>query len=83
MNKIMFNMTKKSNTHRRSGNTGSIRAAPDSFKAVLWYVFLKLTIKFFGGHGCFTAESRYCKVIQEWHPTKLLDDSPMLSVDNQ
>ena len=67
MNKIMFNMTKKSNTH----SVGSTLAGACFFQSCMGVRFFKLAIKFFSGHCCFTAESRYCKVIQEWNPTKL------------
>ena len=86
MTKIMFIMTNKSNTHRPSGNTDGHRFDPSRRLLLLelcWGAFFKLAIKFFSGHDCFTAESIYCKVIQERHPTKLLDDSPMLSAGNQ
>ena len=43
----MFDMTKKNNTHRRSGNTDDRRFAPTYFRAVLGCVFFKLAIKFF------------------------------------
>ena len=82
----MFNINKKNNTHHLSGNTDDRRFDPSQRLLLLelsWGAFFLLAIKFFSGHGCFKAESRYCKVIQEWHPTKLFEDSPMLSVGNQ
>ena len=83
----MFNINKKNKTHHQSGITDDRRFDPSQRLLLLelcWGAFFfKLTIKFFSGHGCFTAESRYCKVIQESYPTKLLDDNPMLSVGNQ